>query len=306
MRDLLERQCLQYQLTGTETLGKGPLVVALDKSGSMDGPRDIWATALALALLDQAQRENRMFALLLFDAGVKYEAIVKPAEPLPELALLQGCAGGTSIEAALARALKIIETHPGALRKGDVVLVPDGASDTATAIEVRQAAERLNVTILGLGVGVSLDALAPWSATSTRSRTSPAWTRRLRRASSQRELARSRKHRSARWRYPLQRASSGGGDWHTGRLRRMADQETRGGAEWKASGLTSTVFRAWTSGTAELGQRPSAKRERRARWALSPPDARVLRAVGGRVRCEPSPHRRTPSGIAIDYDQPHA
>jgi uncharacterized protein with von Willebrand factor type A (vWA) domain len=81
MRDLLERQCLQYQLTGAEVLGKGPLVVALDKSGSMDGPRDVWATALALALLEQAQRENRMFALLLFDAGVKYEAIVKPTEP---------------------------------------------------------------------------------------------------------------------------------------------------------------------------------------------------------------------------------
>ncbi len=162
MRDLLERQCLQYQLTGTETLGKGPLVVALDKSGSMEGPRDIWATALALALLEQAQRENRMFALLLFDAGVKYEAIVKPTEPLPEAALFQGCAGGTSIDAALIRALKIIETHPGALRKSDVVLVTDGGSDPSSAPELRQAAERLNVTLLGLGIGVSLDALTPW------------------------------------------------------------------------------------------------------------------------------------------------
>jgi uncharacterized protein with von Willebrand factor type A (vWA) domain len=162
MRNLLERQCLHYLLTGTETLGKGPLVVALDKSGSMDGPRDIWATALALALLDQAQRENRMFALLLFDAGVKYEAIVKPAEPLPEAALFQGCAGGTSIDAVLARALKIIETHPGALRKSDVVLVTDGGSDATTAPELREAAERLNVTLLGLGIGVSIDALTPW------------------------------------------------------------------------------------------------------------------------------------------------
>ncbi|OFX24393.1 MAG: VWA domain-containing protein [Anaeromyxobacter sp. RBG_16_69_14] len=162
MRDLLERQCLQYQLAGTETLGKGPLVVALDKSGSMEGPRDIWATALALALLDQAQREKRMFALLLFDGGVKYEAIVKPREPLPEAALFQGCGGGTSIDAALTRALKIIDTHPGALRKADVVLVTDGASDESSAPELRQLAERLNVTLLGLGIGVSADALTPW------------------------------------------------------------------------------------------------------------------------------------------------
>jgi len=162
IRKLLERQCLQYLLTGTETLGKGPLVVALYKSGSMGGARDIWATALALALLEQAQRENRVFALLLFDSGVKYEAIVKPREPLPEAALFHACAGGTSIDGLLARALRTIETHPGALCKSDVVLVTDGGSDTATAAELRQAAGRLNAPAR-LGIGVSIDALTPCS-----------------------------------------------------------------------------------------------------------------------------------------------
>jgi hypothetical protein len=76
--------------------------------------------------------------------------------------LFQGCAGGTSIDAVLARALKIIEAHPGALRKSDVVLVTDGGSDATTAPELREAAERLNVTLLGLGIGVSIDALTPW------------------------------------------------------------------------------------------------------------------------------------------------
>ncbi len=125
----------------------------------MEGPRDIWATALAL---DQAQRENRMFALLLFDSAVKYKAIVKPQELLPEAALFQACGGGTSIDTALTRALKIIETHPRWLRKSDVVLVTDGASDTTTAPGLRQAAERLNVALLGLGIEVSVEALTPW------------------------------------------------------------------------------------------------------------------------------------------------
>jgi hypothetical protein len=43
-----------------------------------------------------------------------------------------------------------------------VVLVTDGASDTVGAPEIRQVAERLNVTLLGLGIGVSMDALSPW------------------------------------------------------------------------------------------------------------------------------------------------
>ena len=84
LKNLLERQAMQYQLVGNEPLGKGPLVVLLDKSGSMDGPRDIWATALSLALLDQAHRERRTFALLAFDYRVKFEAVVKPGEPFPK------------------------------------------------------------------------------------------------------------------------------------------------------------------------------------------------------------------------------
>jgi hypothetical protein len=75
IRDLMERQAMQYQLVGNEPLGKGPLVVLLDKSGSMDGPRDIWATAMSLALMDEAQRTRRMFAMLAFDYRVKHEVV---------------------------------------------------------------------------------------------------------------------------------------------------------------------------------------------------------------------------------------
>jgi hypothetical protein len=114
MRSLLERQVMQYRLAGAETLGKGPLVVLLDKSGSMDGPRDVWATALALALLDHAQRERRTYALLGFDSRVKFEAVVKPGEPIPGEGLFVGCGGGTEIAVALARGLEIIRGHPGA------------------------------------------------------------------------------------------------------------------------------------------------------------------------------------------------
>ena len=39
---------------GTEPLAKGPLVVLLDESGPMDGDKDIWSTAVALALLEIA------------------------------------------------------------------------------------------------------------------------------------------------------------------------------------------------------------------------------------------------------------
>jgi len=162
MRSLVERSTLQYQLIGNERLGKGPLVVLLDKSGSMDGPRDIWATALALALLDQAQRERRPFALVAFDYRVKFEAVVKPGEPLPEAALFTACAGGTEIGDAVARGLELIQQNQGQLRKADLVLVTDGGSDAAMAPKLRAMAKSLDVETLGLGIGVEREWLLPW------------------------------------------------------------------------------------------------------------------------------------------------
>jgi Mg-chelatase subunit ChlD len=162
LRALLERQTLQYRLDGTASLGKGPLVVLLDKSGSMDGPRDVWATVVALALLDQAQRERRAFALLGFDGRVKFEAMVQPSDALPEEGLFVSCCGGTDIAAAVARGLEIIRTHPGDLRKADLVLVTDGGSDAGAAAALRESAAALGVTILGLGIGVEREWLVPW------------------------------------------------------------------------------------------------------------------------------------------------
>jgi Mg-chelatase subunit ChlD len=162
LRSFLERQALQYRLSGTETLGKGPLVVVLDKSGSMDGPRDVWATALSLALLQHAHAERRTFALLGFDGSVKYEATVVPGEALPEDGLFVSCAGGTDIGNALSRALELIQQRPGPLRKADVVLVTDGGSDTSAAAALRARAAELGVTVVGLGIGVEREWLTPW------------------------------------------------------------------------------------------------------------------------------------------------
>lgn len=162
MRAFVEEAVLQYQLVGHERLGKGPLVVLLDKSGSIHGPRDVWATALALALLDQAHRECRAFALICFDSQVKFEAVVKPGEQLSEGALFTASAGGTEISRAMVRGLEIIRSNEGRMKKADIVLITDGGSDTASAPVLRQDACALGVTILGHGIGVERAWLEPW------------------------------------------------------------------------------------------------------------------------------------------------
>ena len=163
LRDFTERRCLQYQLRGNEHLGKGPLVACLDKSSSMDGARDVWATAVALALLDVAQRERRPFALLCFDTDVRYRAVVPAGGQLPQDGLFVGCDGGTDIGFALSQGLDVIADRSSRrLRKADLVLVTDGESDTGTASEVRARAAALGVTTLGFGIGIHSAALTPW------------------------------------------------------------------------------------------------------------------------------------------------
>lgn len=162
LASLLEGKVMQYRLSGTDSLGRGPLVVCLDKSGSMEGQEDIWATAVALALLDIAKRQKRPFALLAFDGEVKRQDIVPVDGQLPEETLFTACTGGTNITGVLARAMSVIHDSNGAMKKADVVLITDGESDTGGAPAIRHLAEELRVTVLGVGIGVSAESLKPW------------------------------------------------------------------------------------------------------------------------------------------------
>lgn len=169
LRSLLENEALSYGVRGNDSLGGGPMVVCLDKSGSMEGASDTWATAVALALLDQAQQEKRTFALLGFDTAVKSEVTIRPGENLPLSALFEGCDGGTDIDHVIGRALDLIVASPD-LGRADIVLLTDGASDPIRADQLRERALARGVSIIGIGIGVDASTLTPWCApvTSTR------------------------------------------------------------------------------------------------------------------------------------------
>ena len=162
LRDLLERKAMQYALTGKERLGKGPLVLLLDRSLSMEGDKDTWSTAVALALLGMAHDEHRTFAIVAFTDQVIHEAVVKPGERLDEEALNLTCSGGTDIDTAVGRGLDIVERNPGALHEADLVLVTDGCSPAVQAAELKKRAKAIGVSVLGVGIGVGQELLAPW------------------------------------------------------------------------------------------------------------------------------------------------
>lgn len=160
-RDLLEEKCLEYEMTSTEELGRGPLVLCVDKSPSMEGEKDIWATAVALALAEAVHREHRTFIFLGFSDTVHVRAVVKPGKPFPEKALFAPLRGGTNVEGALDLALTAVESK-SVMARADVILVTDGESSTARAESIRERAGAKDVRIFGVGIGVPKENLEPW------------------------------------------------------------------------------------------------------------------------------------------------
>src|SRR5207248_6451501 len=69
LRRLLEGEVLQYRLREDEQKNRGPMVVCIDVSSSMQGEKELWAKAVSLTLMDIARRQRRLFRAVLFSSG---------------------------------------------------------------------------------------------------------------------------------------------------------------------------------------------------------------------------------------------
>jgi len=117
----------------------GPLYVLLDKSGSMEGTKILWAKATALALFMRARAEKRPFYIRFFDSTpyslAKVSMKTKPSEilRLMEYIARVKSGGGTDITRAVISACDDIEGYR-AKGASDIVLVTDGEDRVSDAI----------------------------------------------------------------------------------------------------------------------------------------------------------------------------
>jgi uncharacterized protein with von Willebrand factor type A (vWA) domain len=79
-----ERSLMQYDLTGHEPEGQGPIILAVDESESMSWPcgpmtKEVWSKAVMLALLSIARLQKRDFAVIHFsgESDTKVEVFPK-------------------------------------------------------------------------------------------------------------------------------------------------------------------------------------------------------------------------------------
>jgi Mg-chelatase subunit ChlD len=128
------RRAGQYATRGTQKRSKGPLVLALDESGSMHGLRNTWAKAAAVALSRVASEEGRPVAVVHYSTSVKVQPL-RPGDDASLLAMVRHfLSGGTAIGLALGEAVQQVKALEQKGQGGaDIVLVTDGVDGNVAA-----------------------------------------------------------------------------------------------------------------------------------------------------------------------------
>lgn len=157
-----ERSLMQYDLIGHEPQGQGPIVVAIDESGSMTMDYggltgEVWSKGVMLALLSIARLQKRDLAVIHFSGPDNLKLNLFPkGEATP--AEVIACAdfffnGGTVFEPWMEKALELVDESQ--FEKADVICISDGITSISTEAQaawMKRRADR-NVRAYGILIG---------------------------------------------------------------------------------------------------------------------------------------------------------
>jgi Mg-chelatase subunit ChlD len=138
---IASRRAAQYAVRGDAKQSRGPLVIALDESGSMHGRRNEWAKAAAVALSRVAMDEKRSASVVHYSTSTVTQQL-KPGDARAMLKMVRHfLSGGTAIGLALGVAVQEVRNLAKKGQRGaDIVLVTDGV-DGDEAAQARAIAE---------------------------------------------------------------------------------------------------------------------------------------------------------------------
>jgi uncharacterized protein with von Willebrand factor type A (vWA) domain len=155
-------ELLVYSTVGEEHAGRGPILMIVDGSSSMDGERNVWARAISMCLLHIARTEKRDFGLIEFSGSTEQWMFPAKQGLDPEL-LVEMCShffgGGTIPLIGVQAAAKVMSEAPE-FRKADLVMVGDGEAGFSVEDErLRNQLTEMGVRLWGIGIGGSFNYL---------------------------------------------------------------------------------------------------------------------------------------------------
>jgi len=147
-----ERGLMQHDLIGHEPEGQGPIIIAIDESGSMTTDYggmtgEVWSKAVMLAPLSIARLQKRDLAVIHFSGPGDLRLDPFPRREAAPVEVI-ACAsfffsGGTVFEPWMEKALDLVDGSQ--FEKADVICVSDGISDVSSEAQAewtRRRAER--------------------------------------------------------------------------------------------------------------------------------------------------------------------
>lgn len=155
--DFYQHNLMLYEKTDHVETAKGPIVMLVDKSPSMSGDRQVWASALALAVMEMAIKQKRAFHFATFGTRIHEEMTVLPGNPPTfeqkmEIANLICNGGGTDFYKPLKHALKFIDKQQN-FNKADILLCSDGEfyfkQEEVKDLKESMGAARLQTLLVG-------------------------------------------------------------------------------------------------------------------------------------------------------------
>jgi uncharacterized protein with von Willebrand factor type A (vWA) domain len=141
LRRLVERQLMCREYRSTEPVGKGPILVSVDESGSMEGDKVHTAKALALALAWIARQQHRWCGLIAYSGNSGERLMALPPGRWNEVALmdwLEGFLGrGSSLDVPVRELPDYYRRLHAPAGQTDVILVTDALCHIPGELQAR-------------------------------------------------------------------------------------------------------------------------------------------------------------------------
>lgn len=153
MRKFAEGQLLINKWRGKQKAADGPIITAIDTSGSMTGEREAWAKAFAMALMEVAKKDKRAYSTIVFADrshqkridGTDLPAMIDVGETF--------YSGGTNFDVPVKMVIDAVQ-HEEEHKKSDFVIITDGECDMRPETWALLADARAKgLRVFGIAVG---------------------------------------------------------------------------------------------------------------------------------------------------------
>ncbi|KKL78310.1 hypothetical protein LCGC14_2026120 [marine sediment metagenome] len=151
LKRFVEGSMMQYDRRERQLEGRGPIIVALDVSGSMMGQTEIISKAMFLQLCRTAADQHRKIAFMPFATQCGDPLYIESHYDLLQVITqgrYPGLGGGTDFNHPLKKACREIQ---GAYKHADLIFMTDGMSRVSPSVveEVKESKDRTGMRILG-------------------------------------------------------------------------------------------------------------------------------------------------------------